>query len=350
MGKAFIVVGLMMFAFVAYQLWGTGIQTAQAQNDLEAQFRDAMQSTTTIAPTTTTSPPATTHPSSSSTTSTSTTSTVPVAASTPPVPSGDPIGVLTIPTLGIHDLYIVEDVGVPDLKKGPGHFRETPMPGQLGNAAIAGHRTTYGAPFYHLDRLQPGDLIEVDTFAGHFTYSVTSTFVVHPEDYASVIPTVDPTVATLTLATCTPAYTARDRLIVKADLVPDQSDTVMAPPSATVPESSTPATTVPETLPGESVPTTSPDTTSPDTTIVPALDPGTASAGDAFAKGWFDDTSAIPQTLLWGLLLLGICVGSFYVGKAAQRLWVSYLVGFIPFVIVLYFFFENVNRLLPPSL
>jgi sortase A len=235
------------------------------------------------------------------------------------------------------------------------------MPGQLGNAAVAGHRTTYGAPFYDLDRLDVGDLIEIDTFAGHFVYAVTGSTVVPPSGYAAVIPTTDSSVATLTLATCTPRYSARDRLIVMAALVPEQSDQVMAPPSATVPpDPSSSVDTVPDTLPGESTPdTTTPDTTTPDTTT-PTTAPtttapsepgnGLGAAEDSFSQGWFDDASAIPQALVWGLVLVAVGVGAYFVGRSTRRLWVSFLVGFIPFMIVLYFFFENVNRLLPPSL
>ena len=97
-----------------------------------------------------------------------------------------------IPSIGL-DWIVVEGVQVADLKKGPGHFHETPMPGQLGNAAIAGHRTTYGAPFFDLDDLEPGDLIEVQTLVGTFIYEVTGTEVVNPSEYALVIPTNDPT-------------------------------------------------------------------------------------------------------------------------------------------------------------
>ena len=61
-------------------------------------------------------------------------------------------------------------MALPDLKKGPGHYPESPLPGQEGNAAIAGHRTTYGAPFNRIDELEPGDEIHVETIQGSFTY------------------------------------------------------------------------------------------------------------------------------------------------------------------------------------
>ena len=350
-GRTFITIGLLMFAFVGYQLWGTGIQTAQAQHDLSRQFDGLLQSTSTA--TIATSPTSTTSPTSATTT------TVPVAPSGPPIANGTAIARLKIASIGL-DKTIVEGVGVSDLKKGPGHFAETPMPGQLGNAAIAGHRTTYGHPFLDLDQVKVGDLIEVSTVAGTFVYSVTGTTVVSPSQYELVIPTIDPNVATLTLATCTPAYTAKQRLIVKATLVPAQSSQVMAPPWVTSPGTTEAATT----LPGDSVPasttpaaTTTPATTTPATTTAAAVVPATTVAppshsntSDVFASGWFDDSSAVPHVIIWGLLLLGVCVGAFFIGKRTRRLWVSFATGVLPFVIVLYFLFENVNRLLPSSI
>ena len=73
------------------------------------------------------------------------------------------------------DEIVVAGVGVDDLKKGPGHYPQTPLPGEHGNAAIAGHRTTYGAPFLDIDNLQPGDDVVATTYAGRFVYKVTGT-------------------------------------------------------------------------------------------------------------------------------------------------------------------------------
>ncbi|MDP2292193.1 MAG: class E sortase [Actinomycetota bacterium] len=355
-GKTLIVLGLLMFAFVGYQLWGTGIETARAQNSLENEFQDLLSATTT-APSTTT-PPVTTAP-DPATTSTSTTSTIPTAPAGPPIPDGEPIARMLVPSIGL-DWYVVQGVGKDDLKKGPGHFRETPMPGQLGNAAIAGHRTTYGAPFNEIDELVPGDLIEVITPAGRFVYAVTGTVIVEPSEYAAVIPTIDPTIATLVLATCHPEYTSDQRLVVRAELVVEQSDQVMAPPSNTQPAD--PDATLPteDTLPPDTVPDTTPDDTTPDDTVTATTDaPVTTTTlvdefveveEDGFSGGWFDDSAAIPHALGWGLLLFAVGVGAYFVGRASNRLYVSFLVGAVPFVVVMYFFFENVNRLLPPGL
>ena len=344
-GRILIVSGLMMFAFVAYQLWGTGIQTAQAQNDLDRQFQELLQSASTSTTTSTTST-STTAP-TETTEGTTTTSTIPVAP-VQVIGSGTPVAQLHIDAIDLN-WTVVEGVGVEDLKQGPGHFPETPMPGQLGNAAIAGHRTTHGQPFFRLDELKPGDLIRVETLAGTFVYAVTGSTVVNPSEI-SVIATVDPDTATLTLTTCTPKYTARQRLVVRAVLVPDQSSAVMRPPSATTPDDAT-STTVAPTLPGDETTVPSTDSTvsssTTTTTVVAAPD---STAGDSFSGGWFDDTGAILPSILWGLVLVGVVVGAWRIGKKANRLWVCYAVGAVPFVVVLYFFFENINRLLPPGL
>ena len=363
-GKSLITLGLLMFAFVGYQLWGTGIQTARAQNNLESQFEEMMRATTTVVTTTT----ATAVPTDSTIAPTESTlaptSTVPVSPPTPVVPNGDVIARMEIPRIDL-DWFVVQGVGVDDLKKGPGHFRETPMPGQLGNAAIAGHRTTHGAPFGNVDELEPGDLIIVTMAngAGVFTYSVTGTIIVSPSEYALVIPTVDPTIATLTLATCHPEYTSRERMIVQSILVPEQSGPVFAPPANTVPPE--PELTLPaeppetsvvapgetavtgETVTGQTVPTVDGD---PTTTVAATAVAENTITEDGLSGGWFDDSAAIPHAIMWGLALLAVGIGAYFVGKATKRLYVSFLAGFIPFAVVLYFFFENVNRLLPPGL
>jgi sortase A len=352
LGKALIALGLLMFAFVAYQLWGTGIQTARSQDSLRGQFDQAMQSTTTSSTTTstTTTTVASSTPGSTSSTS-STTTTVPVALASN-ARDGDPIAQLSIPKIHL-EWIVVQGIAYHDLKKGPGHFPETPMPGQLGNSAIAGHRTTYGAPFFDLDKLVPGDLIQITTVVGHYTYSVTGSEVVRPEQ-TSVIRTIDHKKATLTLSTCTPVSISSHRLIIHAELVTDQSSQVYKPPTKK-PASPT-TTTATATLPGDSAPATTVASGTPGTIPTSTTSGGngtgtdSASSTDTFAQGWFSDTSAILPSVLWGLVLIAVSLGAYLVGRRYRRLWVCFAVGFAPFVVVLYFFFENVNRLLPPGL
>jgi sortase A len=176
---------------------------------------------------------------------------------------------------------------------------------------------------------------------------------VRPDEYGSVIPTVDPTKATLALVTCHPKWSSTERMVVNAALVAEQSDQVLAPPSNTLPpdtDATLPVDELPtdDTGPVDTTPDTSPDTTVPeddlDEEAVVELE------DDGFSGGWFDDTAAIPHAIGWGLVLLAVGVGAYFAGRAAKRLYVCFLVGAVPFVVVLYFFFENVNRLLPPGL
>ena len=369
-GRILITLGLMMFAFVAYQLWGTGIQTAQAQRTLSREFDEQVGKTpvvtTTIAPATT--QPSTTEPTSGTVPVEVTTTTTPAAVVgvAKPIPeAGEALARLEIPRMGLNRI-VVEGATADALTKGPGHFSETPLPGQLGNAAIAGHRTTHLHPFFDIDKLQPGDEIIVTTLNGRYTYHVTGTEVVGPADYADVIPTTDNTKATLTLVSCTPRYSASNRIVVRSELVPELSDALTLPAtSVPVPDPAAPAVTLPDEGPVTVVdsdapsPTTSPesvttanassgDTTPVDTEPEPAGP--VAATPDAFSDGWFSDTSAIPQALMWGLGLAAIAFGIYWVSRRARRYWVGVLAGFTPFLVVLYFFYENVNRLLPPNL
>jgi sortase A len=92
---------------------------------------------------------------------------------------------------------------------------DTPLPGMLGDAVISGHRTTYGAPFNELDELAPGDVIEVETAVGTHIYVVRESLVVSPFDVWVTNPREG---AWLTLTTCNPEFSARERLVVFAEL------------------------------------------------------------------------------------------------------------------------------------
>lgn len=111
---------------------------------------------------------------------------------------------------------VVEGVRRDDLRNGAGHMPWTPLPGQPGNAVISGHRTTYGAPFHELDILRAGDRIEVETALGTHVYEVRASFVVRPSDVWVTEPLEG---AWLTLTTCNPRFSARERLVVQAELI-----------------------------------------------------------------------------------------------------------------------------------
>ena len=118
-------------------------------------------------------------------------------------------------------LYVVQGVSLNHLQKGPGHYPGTALPGGKGNFAVAGHRTTYGAPFFNLDQLRQGDEVIVTARTGkRYTYRVRTQQVVDPGETWVIGP--DPLETgkkMLTLTTCNPRFSNAERLIVFAELV-----------------------------------------------------------------------------------------------------------------------------------
>lgn len=344
LGTSLIVLGLLMFLFVGYQLWGTGIEEAQSQNSLENRF-------TQIAVTTTSPPPTSISPSVIKPPVTES----PVTTTpTPPEPivikEGDPMAIINLPTIGVSK-YVVAGVETADLKKGPGHYPGTPFPGELGNASIAGHRTTYGEPFRHLDDLSIGDpIIITDLMGRQFTYLVSNQQVVEATD-SWVVATTDRTKAVLTLTTCHPEFSAKQRLIISAELDITQSE-IATNAAAVYVDIAAETITVPS---SEVVTSEAPTMVVPETTMttVPAIivdDSSNSESADALSRGWFSDFSAIPQTLLWVFIELLVVIGAWQLAKKNRNRFIGAVVGFIPFFVVLYFVFQNVNRLLPPNL
>jgi sortase A len=130
-----------------------------------------------------------------------------------PLP-GDAIGRIEIPTIGVRD-YVVEGTDLENLRKGPGHYPDTPLPGDRGTVAIAGHRTTYGAPFRRIDELDRGQEIAVDMPYGRYVYRVERTKIVEPTDL-SVLDRVRHD--RLVLSACHPLYSAAQRVVVFSSL------------------------------------------------------------------------------------------------------------------------------------
>ena len=132
------------------------------------------------------------------------------------VKEGDSLTRIVIPAIDVSTV-VVEGTSQSALRAGAGHYPNTPLPGEEGNVAIAGHRTTYGKPFADLDHLKPGDEIRLETPVGAYVYRVArDPFVVAPTDLSVISQSPG---RTLTLSTCHPKGSARQRLIVKADLV-----------------------------------------------------------------------------------------------------------------------------------
>ena len=210
-GRMLVTIGLLILLFVTYELWGTGIFTARDQARLKSQFHkellQAHNDDPVVTVPTSTPKPGRPHP-------TTTTTFNPKYEVAPP--EGGIVGEIVIKKIGV-DWIVREGVQLADLAQGPGHYPGTPLPGQIGNAAIAGHRTTHGAPFYNVNELAPGDQIQIRTFAGTYTYVVYKTpFPVDPTDYGVVANTPD---AELTLTSCNPRYSARQRIVIKAKLL-----------------------------------------------------------------------------------------------------------------------------------
>lgn len=275
LGRVLITLGILILAFVAYQLWGTGVYTARAQSTLENQFEEALEQGS--------------HP-------------------TGRPPEGEAVANIQIPKIGV-DWMVVEGTSTADLQKGPGRYADTPLPGELGNAAIAGHRTTYGQPFHRLDELTVGDEIVVTTFNGTFRYLVDEQpFVVRPSQVEVLLPRgfpAEPEIAQLTLTTCHPKYSASQRLIVKAVLDEDTSD----------------------------APTT----------------PAVEFTGDVgIADGLTGDGSASGPMIAWGFLL-ALVGGAWWALFHRYPRWTTWVVGVVPFVVVLFFFYTYLERFLGPA-
>ena len=375
-GRMLITLGLLMFGFVAYQLWGTAIQEARSQDALKSAFEQVLAEqgitpdtiapapvTSVAAPTTAVTgsvavstpdsaptPVTTINPSGSVQPSAA----EPVRQELPRIEEGAPIAQIKIPTIGVSKV-IVAGVSMQDLRKGPGHFPNTPFPGQLGNVAIAGHRTTYGQPFLLLDELKAGDPIEITTILGDsYVYLVTGAEEVGKNDYF-IITDSDPTKATLTLITCTPIGTASRRLIIHAELeVARSSDVGEGVINYGQDFTATTDPVLPVDEPGQVV-TTGGDQSSNTTVSTPgdAETPAPSAfvdSSDGFNQGWFADGGAWPHVAAWGVGLLLIWIAAYKLAKRFRRLWLGILVGVLPFVVLLYFFYENINRLLPAAI
>jgi len=283
-GKTLISAGVLLLLFVAYQLWGTGLAESQAQSKLKSQF----VTSTTVATPATDAPTTTTLP--------------------PPPKKGDVVAQIIMDKIDVNK-FVVAGVGYKELEKGPGLFAGSPLPGQLGNVAIAGHRTTFGAPFGRVNELTKGDRIVMKTSRGEFVYLVTGAPTIVKATDVDVIRTVDPTRAILTLVTCHPKWTSENRMIISAELEPKviaQEATVFVA-----------------------------DATEPEAVLT---------------EGWFHDPSAWPMVILFAFLLIAIAgLARWWAGKK-WRAVIVYPVAAVVFLPTLFVFFGYLTRLLPTNL
>jgi sortase A len=183
-GESSITAGLILMLFCAYLLWGTSAYTQRQQLLLQKELaRD--------------------H-----------------GGGLAKIELGRAVAMLRIPRLGRDFRYaVVEGVDVEHLKKGPGHYPGSALPGKVGNFVVSGHRTTYAAPFNRIDELERDDEIIVDAPEARYTYRVTSQDVVEPDEVDVLAPVpgkpdISPIRAFITLSTCHPEYSAAQRLLV----------------------------------------------------------------------------------------------------------------------------------------
>lgn len=278
-GRVMITCGVLILLFVVYQLWGTGIHTARAQNDAESEFEQAYGGAIEDAP-------------------------VEARHSVQEIPHAPPrgglIGNLSIPAIGAN-FYFFEGVDLDVLEDGPGHYMGTPLPGEEGNAAIAGHRTTYLAPFNRLDEVGQGDrLVITYPNRSRFIYQYLDTQIVTP-DRLDVLQ--DKGDNRLTTTACNPKYSAAERIVVSWRLLD------RATPRA--------------------------ESTQVDQPI--HLDDTSSLDGQQHAKS---------PAILWGLAAASVWLAAYTVARAWRR-WPTYLLALPIFLAALYGFFENFSHLLP---
>jgi len=218
-------------------------------------------------------------------------------------PHGEPIGNIQIPRIGANYTFF-EGVDLPTLQLGPGHYEGTPLPGEEGNAGIAGHRTTYLAPFNRLDELGEGDRIIVSYINGsRFIYRYLNTNIVTPDRTDVLEAKFD---NRLTLTACHPKYSASERIVVSAELLDK--------PARVRPDQGQPDPVELEPIPIEI------------------------------------DGQDHPRTpaVVWGIAAAMVWLTAWVIGRAWRR-WPMYAAGLPVFLIMLYGFFENFSYLLPAS-
>jgi sortase A len=130
------------------------------------------------------------------------------------VSTGDAIGSIQIAAIGVNDA-IIQGTDTASLQRGPGHYPETAFPGLGQTVAIAGHRTTYLAPFRNINTLVHGDKIVLNMPYGRFTYVVQYLRIVAPTDVGVID---NARYERLVLSACNPLYSAAQRIIVFARL------------------------------------------------------------------------------------------------------------------------------------
>jgi len=360
-------VALIGILFLFYQLWGTGVYAAQSQSNLAKEFQTLLTAQPVIALPTTTS--STTTTSLAAPTDTNPVISTPTNTFNPPdaqtlerirrvvnAEDGDVLARMLVPAIEL-DEYVVEGVSVSDLRTAIGRYRGSAHIGDLGNVALAGHRSTYGAPFGRIGELLPGDQISLVTPIGTAVYEVMD-----PVDYvttwASKVRSVggghvivgpsdefvigDVGDNRLTLTACHPRFSAEERLIVVARLV-DGRLPLLDPMYGIPPAIPAPVPEPEPVLEGQ----TPPETTTTTTTIPPPLverDP--PKAVESLQVSMTGLPTEFAPSFVLALLLLVVMTAVAVVANKMGRL-TAILLGAAPFLFVLWQFFTHLELLLP---
>lgn len=365
-GLVLISSGVLLFLFAIYQLFGTALITAQAQKDLENDLDtvteelasdEFIQNTFTKLETITVSEEV------------ERTETVETEVSSSPFdnltaeeisalsnivykPQGEAIAQIVAPVMGL-DSIVVSGTAVSDLRKGPGHYTDSAALCSTGNAAIAGHRTTYGAPFGDIASLKFGDEIRVNTPYGNCIYTVTERFIVEPSDTWVVEDQGD---NRLTLTSCHPKYSAAQRYIVVARLT--QTDVPYLPTQEEINELI--ASTTETTIVSEEVTTT--ETVDRDvevTTEVNETFRGEANTviektnmeTEGFGEGLDGDDGQLLAVILYGLVFFVLWYRIYRIANSENKgkkfKYITYGVGVFPMLVAMGFWFYRVDLFLP---
>lgn len=201
LGELMITLGLLLVLFLVWQLWWTDVVADSAQSAEITAVKQHWQRPADpqrVARERTDAPP-----------------TVPVA------PTAQVFATLHIPAFDRDEVPLAEGVSREQVLnvKGAGHYPGTAMPGQVGNVAVAGHRTSYGKPFNQIDRLRPGDPVVIETAQAYYVYTVTGHRIVDPTQVEVVAPDPEhpgrrPTERLMTMTACHPLFSARERYVV----------------------------------------------------------------------------------------------------------------------------------------
>jgi sortase A len=214
------------------------------------------------------------------------------------ISNGVPVAEIDVKAIGLHRI-VVQGTTSGALRSGPGHLRQSPLPGQQGNAVVIGRRAAYGGAFRRISSLTKGDRIDMTTGEGHFTYIVDTVRRVAADDGSELVSTGT---NQLTLVTSDPPFLATRRLVVTSHLV------------------------------GKA--------------FAPSADPTPVTRAELGLAG---ETNAVLPLVLWLEALLIAAIGATWLWRRWAR-WSAYVVSVPVLIAVTWLVFENLTKLLPATL